>query len=119
MGGNEILTTMTIGNCGGVKDQSSSFCEVFPGPNAPLSQAIAKEYGSVVVGEAITKAGKGHKSELQALADVIGAPLDSPNFSGYHAAASSSKTLAETVFNRLAGLEASKATELWQTNSAI
>ena len=53
----------------------ASFCEVFSGPNAPLSQSMAIEHGSTVPGAAITKEGKGHKSELQALADVISKPM--------------------------------------------
>ena len=56
----------------------SSFCEVFSGPNAPLSHSMAAEHGSVVPGAAITKEGKGHKSELQALADVISKPVTVP-----------------------------------------
>ena len=53
----------------------ASFCEVFSGPNAPLSQSMAIEHDSTVPGAAITKEGKGHKSELQALADVISKPM--------------------------------------------
>lgn len=36
---------------------------------------MAIEHGSTVPGAAITKEGKGHKSELQALADVISKPM--------------------------------------------
>ena len=86
----------------------SSFCEVFSGPNAPLSHSMAAEHGSVVPGAAITKDGKGHKSELQALADVISKPLTVPRDAKPIDAIDPNKTLAESTFNRLTVLESGK-----------
>lgn len=94
-------------------------CEVFSGPNAPLSQSMAIEHGSTVPGAAITKEGKGHKSELQALADVISKPMMVAKSTEPDHAIKINRKLAESVFNRLAGLESGKQPSYAKRNQLI
>lgn len=75
----------------------NSFLEVFSGPNAPLSQAVAEAKGTVVPGEKRDTKGKGIKNELQHLAQLVSAP-------------SSGKVAntVETVFNRVTAVESGR-----------
>ena len=75
----------------------NSFLEVFSGPNAPLSEAVAEAKGAVVPGEKKDTKGKGIKNELQHLAQLVSAP-------------SSGKVAntVETVFNRVTAVESGR-----------
>ena len=55
-----------------VLGDSGMFCEVFSGPNAPLSQEVGKRLKSVVPGRRLkSKDDKGVKRELQHLAELV------------------------------------------------
>ena len=65
---------------------SGNFCEVFSGPNAPLSQEVGKEIKSSVPGRRLNnKDNKGVKHELQHLAELVFDPvLQQMNESHHH-----------------------------------
>ena len=48
-----------------------SFVEVYSGPNAPLSQAVGREFSVLVPGERVDTKGEGVHNELQSLAQVL------------------------------------------------
>ena len=50
---------------------SGPFLEVFSGPNAPLSQAVASRLGSFVPGAPLVKSGKGVLNELNEIAQLL------------------------------------------------
>lgn len=47
------------------------FTEVYSGPNAPLSQAIGREFATAVPGSRLETRGEGIRNELQTLAQVL------------------------------------------------
>ena len=50
---------------------SGPFLEVFSGPNAPLSQAVASRMGSFVPGAPLVRSGKGVSNELNDIAHLL------------------------------------------------
>ena len=74
-----------------------SFLEVFSGPNAPLSEAVAEATGTRVPGERRDTKGKGVKSELQHLAQLISNPVKTRI-----------SDTVETSFNRVNAVESGR-----------
>ena len=89
----------------GYLTEGDSFVEVFSGPNAPLSVAVGKRFDSLVPGSPLDTKGKGVKSELQALVDVIQGE-SKPTVRVDRKTVRSE--IAEAAVNRLRTLEAGK-----------
>ena len=59
-----------------MKPTPVKFTEVYSGPNAPLSQAVGREFATAVPGSRVETRGEGIRNELQTLAQVLrGQPL--------------------------------------------
>lgn len=87
-----------------------SFLEVFSGPNAPLSAAVGSVFKTPVPGGPLDTKGKGVKSELQALVEVIGEgkKRTRKGDSEEHVVSPRNLGLAEAAVNRLRTLESGK-----------
>ena len=87
-----------------------SFLEVFSGPNAPLSAAVGSVFKTPVPGGPLDTKGKGVKSELQALVEVIGEgkKRTRKGDSEEHMVSPRNLGLAEAAVNRLRTLESGK-----------
>lgn len=79
------------------------FLEIFSGPNAPLSQAVADIFGAKVPGEAIKKKGRGVSNELQSLSQLV----DSKVFATPSTAGSPAARVEQLPF-RLAAVESGR-----------
>ena len=87
-----------------------SFLEVFSGPNAPLSAAVGSVFKTPVPGGPMDTKGKGVKSELQALVEVIGEGKKRTRKGNSEEQMVSPRNLglAEAAVNRLRALESGK-----------
>ena len=87
-----------------------SFLEVFSGPNAPLSAAVGSVFKTPVPGGPLDTKGKGVKSELQALVEVMGEgkKRTRKGDSEEHMVSPRNLGLAEAAVNRLRTLESGK-----------
>ena len=57
---------------GEIKKEHSSFLEIFSGPNAPLSKAVADSWGIPLPGKVVDKPEKGIRRELQEISQLMG-----------------------------------------------